>query len=387
MLYITSKACRSFRLAPSISVWARDLKGTTTNQIRPQLTHRRHFTYSDTAEYFEPDPYEEEEKISVYNNIPIPTWAIKPYSNVPALGDLPEIVHNREPVIEKGEFVVLRPWHTDYTNRKEGCFVTKEMNYGNQLGYWLNPVADSKIKKKIQGTLESMNILPHMYADLEWEYNRSFFSPSIQSAMDDFGFIAVTASSSTLDLLIPMIKSENIRRQAEVNKAGSAELRKIDYSHPGVSDPEFQLVAMHPHHFLPRGCQLSIFDPKTQTYTTYVAATDGHIRESVDSWSPRLPCFERNDKNRPSKKYSLMQANVFFVVLGADIKFRRYFKWADANPASEQQLPEDVVTLMRRTMELAALLYQRDPVPEDGSDGFNRLPYYAIYENCEESEF
>ncbi|KDR79767.1 hypothetical protein GALMADRAFT_1163286 [Galerina marginata CBS 339.88] len=90
-----------------------------------------------------------------------------------------------------------------------------------------------------------MNILPHMYVDLEWEYNRSFFSPSIQSAMDDFGFIAVTASSSTLDQLIPMIKSENIRRQAEVNKYGSAELRKIDYSHPVVNKVTFTISLVH----------------------------------------------------------------------------------------------------------------------------------------------
>ncbi|KDR79727.1 hypothetical protein GALMADRAFT_136343 [Galerina marginata CBS 339.88] len=378
-----------------MSVWARNLK-RTTRQTWQQPRRRRHIEDNDVADYykFQPDLFEEEEKVRVYNNIPIPTWAVKRYSNVPALYDLPEIVYNQKPVIEEGRFVVLQPYSWDYANREEGCFVTKEVNYGNRLGYWLNPVSDSKIRKKMQGTLEKMNIVGKFYdlpVDFELAYNRSFFSPSIQSAMDDFGFIAITASSSTLDFLIPMIKSENLRRQAEANERGKTRTtRQIDHSHPCISDPKFELVAMHPHHFLPPGTQLSIFDPKEMVYESYVAAKDGHIRTSVDSWSPRLPCFERNDKNRLSGGDLIMQANVFFVILGADIKFRRYFKWADANPASVQRLPEDVVALMRRTMELAALLYQKQPVPEEGSEAFDEgesFPYCAVYENCEESEF
>ncbi|KDR79773.1 hypothetical protein GALMADRAFT_153549 [Galerina marginata CBS 339.88] len=313
------------------------------NRTWQQPKHCRHIRDSNTDKDFEPNPYKREEEVYVYNNIPIPTSAVKPYSNVPTLRNLPEIVHNREPVIEEGGSVVLQPYSWDYANREEGCFVTKEVNYGNRLGYWLNPVSDSKIRKKMEGTLEKMNILGEFLdlpVDLEQSYNRSFFSPSIQSAMDNFGFIAITASSLTLDVLIPMIKSENLRLQAEANENGfSCSTRKIDHSHPCVSDPKFELVAMHPHHFLPPGTQLSIFDPKEMVYESYVAAKDGHIRTSVDSWSPRLPCFERNDKNRLSGGDLIMQANVFFVILGADIKFRRYFKWADANPASVQRLP------------------------------------------------
>lgn len=49
--------------------------------------------------------------------------------------------------------------------------------------------------------------------------------------------------------------------------------------------------------------------------------------------------------------------NIFLVILNADIKFRRYFQMVGMAP-----LPNDVLALMKSTMELVDLLYWM-PVP------------------------
>ncbi len=130
----------------------------------------------------------------------------------------------------------------------------------------------------------------------------------------------------------------------------------------GFVDPEYELIALHPEHFLPPGNVLVVYST-TFDIKTYVVARDRVLRESSEPSSPRFPPFRhvtqsRNDFNR---------LNVFLVALNADIKFRRYFYMTRHNPPTTP-LPNNLVDVMNRTIELMKLLYWV-PVPTKGSQG------------------
>lgn len=81
----------------------------------------------------------------------------------------------------------------------------------------------------------------------------------------------------------------------------------------------------------------------------------------MDPTSPRFPPFHHFIENRH------IQVNVFLVILNAQIKFRRYVEMIRLYPP-ETPLPEDVMKLIHRTIELVDLLYWK-PVPAKGSKG------------------
>lgn len=128
-------------------------------------------------------------------------------------------------------------------------------------------------------------------------------------------------------------------------------------------DPEYELVALHPEHFIPGGSPLTVYDATTSTYKNYVAASDQCLRESHDPSSPRFPTFRHHSPSRDYPK----NLNVFLVIINAEIKFRRYFEMIRLQPAPTP-LPNDVLSLMRRTMELVDLIYWK-PTPTKGSSG------------------
>jgi len=136
--------------------------------------------------------------------------------------------------------------------------------------------------------------------------------------------------------------------------------RSLNFTISSFITPEYELVAIHPEHFLPRGSVFMVYDPSTQTHRHYVAATDRRLRESLDPNSPPLPPFHVSDDHR----HPFDRLNVFLVVLNAEIKFRRYLGMAPP----PIPLPVDVLHLMQRTIDLVDLLYW-EPVPKKGSRG------------------
>lgn len=128
-------------------------------------------------------------------------------------------------------------------------------------------------------------------------------------------------------------------------------------------DPEYELVALHPEHFLPFDNVLLVYDPVTRTRKTYVAARDRVLRESPEPNSTPLPPFRHIGKEREQPNH----LNVFLVALNAEIKFRRYFEMVRHDPPTVP-LPDHVLNLMHSTMELIQLVYW-EPVPTKGSHG------------------
>jgi len=103
--------------------------------------------------------------------------------------------------------------------------------------------------------------------------------------------------------------------------------------------------------------------PTTSTYKNYLPARDQCLRESFEPNSPRLPTFRHNSECRDYAR----RLNIFLVIINAEIKFRRYFEMVRLNPPVTP-LPDDVLSLMSRTMELVHLIYWK-PVPTKNSPG------------------
>jgi hypothetical protein len=89
---------------------------------------------------------------------------------------------------------------------------------------------------------------------------------------------------------------------------------------------------------------------------------DRSLREAHQTNSLRFPPFRHQSLGRNGP----MQLNVFLVILNAEIKFRRYLEMIRQDPPTP--LPNDVLTLIHRTVELVELVYWR-PVPTKGSHG------------------
>jgi hypothetical protein len=112
------------------------------------------------------------------------------------------------------------------------------------------------------------------------------------------------------------------------------------------TNPEYELVAIHPEHFLPCGSVLPVFHSATSAPTTYVSARDRCLRESSEPNSPRLPTLCNVTKGRIVDPHHL---NVFLVILNAEIKFHRYLHMIRQNPPATP-LPDDVLALMHLTV-------------------------------------
>ena len=136
------------------------------------------------------------------------------------------------------------------------------------------------------------------------------------------------------------------------------------FSVSSFTNPEYELVSLHPEHFLPRGSTLPIYDPATRTCKNYVPSRDRRLRESIEPDSARLPPFCHDFQNRNN----FDNLNILLVAINAEIKFRRYLKMIQEDPPTTA-LPDDVLALMRRVVELVDLLYWV-PVPTKGSKGY-----------------
>ncbi len=207
----------------------------------------------------------------------------------------------------------------------------------------------------------------------------------VHTSLDLYAFIAITASSSTLHDLIEVVKVDNNRRQQDMDETGHVVPRMLNvntllisacqsvtlisymtqFGSSSFTNPEYELVAIHPEHFLPCGNVLPVFcsATSTSTPTIYISARDRRLRESPSPDSPRLSTF----RHVTGSRIGFHRLNVFLVIMNAEIKFHRYLRMISQNPPTTP-LPDDVLDLMYLTVELVDLIYWR-PVPTKGSQG------------------
>jgi len=247
-------------------------------------------------------------------------------------------------------------------NLEEGCIITHYVKYTHQLAHMINAVR-SHDPEPFETLIEFvLKVIPYTGFSLNHPCNLVYLEAFLHTSLDLYAFIALVPSMSTVKGLIKMVKSDNDRRQREMDRKGLEPGRSLNFLDTSFSDPEYELICLHPEHFLPRGAILPIYSITTGTWKTYVASRDRRLRESVESDSDRLPPF-RHFHNRNEG----MELNVFLVTLNAEIKIRRYFKIIPQD-THVTALPDDVLALMHCVLELVNLLYW-DPVPTKGSQG------------------
>jgi len=284
--------------------------------------------------------------------------SVKKFAAVPALAGLPAIMRSAPSV--SGVSSCPGPKDSD-VDLKEGCMVTKVIKYSHRLVQFVNAVRgeDPSVVKEI---IDDLAITPHEEFTLNNPCNLAFLEPSIHASLGLYAFIAITPSASTLEELIQMVQSDNGDRQRDIN-CGDLTWRTLCFTSPCFDNPQYELVALHPEHFLPNGFPLTVYDHETGTYKNYVAARDRCLRETVDPSSHRLPPF----RHRAVSREGSSKPNVFLVALNAEIRFRRYLKMVEATPPPTP-LPDHVLSLIDRTIELVRLIYWQ-ATPTKGSKG------------------
>ncbi|KIL65244.1 hypothetical protein M378DRAFT_534927 [Amanita muscaria Koide BX008] len=204
---------------------------------------------------------------------------------------------------------------------EEGCIITKSVRYTHQLARLVNA---GDFGKEIEAVIEQgLKIIPYDDFRLDDSCNLVFLDPFVHVSLDLYGLIALTPSLQTVIQLINDVRSDNDRRQKAMNASGV----KLPRSLNSFTDPEYELVVLHPEHLLPGGGVLTIYNRANNTYKQYVVSDDRCLRESVDPNSARLPPF-RHDTQQRDGAGLVRGVNIFLVALNAEIKFRRYSRMA-----------------------------------------------------------
>ena len=175
------------------------------------------------------------------------------------------------------------------------------------------------------------------------------------------------------------VKEDNDKRQRHLNEQGEFLPRHPDVStryfqlilpyltcetqlnNPTFLDPLYELVALHPEHFLPTPAALTCYDPPQPTYKMYVPSPDRRLRESPgDIICAPFPPFSGPDR-QPG-----LRLNPFLVILNAANVFHWYHQLESPSKRGLPPLPDDVMELMKQTTELSELIYW-EPQIEPGS--------------------
>ncbi|KAM6495239.1 hypothetical protein JOM56_009862 [Amanita muscaria] len=289
--------------------------------------------------------------------------SVKKFASIPALIHLglPEV--KREPISLSGASSRSSAGSSEHYDiaLEEGCMITKSVRYTHEVIHWVNVAHSSDPAPVVTMIDQGLRMLPYTAFTLDDECNIAFLEPSVYASLDLYAFIALTPSLQTLNRLIDIVKCDNDRRQEQMDRGGYPSWRSLDFSDASFTNPEYELVVLHPEHFLPGGGIFTVYDRANNGHKNYVVSNDRRLRESIDYNSPRLPSFSHDAQHRKSNP---SRVNVFLVAINADIKFRRYFRMAEQLPP----LPPDVIELMRRVTYLIDLIYW-EPVPTKGSKG------------------
>ncbi|RXW19431.1 hypothetical protein EST38_g6414 [Candolleomyces aberdarensis] len=149
---------------------------------------------------------------------------------------------------------------------------------------------------------------------------------------------------------------------------GSEALAKRIVFREAFPNVKYELVILHPKHFLPMGAYLPVYQPDGECAFYQVSSQDGTLRqafstgttsqstsEPASSQSQRLPPFAFDNSKREEDD----RLNPLLIALAADIKFRRYARQGDL-----PHLEEHSRRLVEKTRELVELIYWRpEPAP------------------------
>ncbi|PPQ73761.1 hypothetical protein CVT26_011879 [Gymnopilus dilepis] len=236
------------------------------------------------------------------------------------------------------------------------CFITKQTGYHLKKFHWINTVRKDKISEfNVETLLTGLHCIVRIDFSLEEASNLTPLDRNLHYALDKLSFFAVTCSKETLKSMIALVDTENKNWQAQRNKGQRVYARSFVFLEPPFSDATYELVLLHPRHFLQKkGSALTAFTEDGERLLVgkmYFVSPDGALREGPDDSKPRFPAFPPN-RARASED----MLNPFLVVLNAGIAFRRFMR-------RPRQLCPEYAELINLTLELVDLIYFK-PVVE-----------------------
>ncbi|KAJ3502972.1 hypothetical protein NLJ89_g8640 [Agrocybe chaxingu] len=234
----------------------------------------------------------------------------------------------------------------------EPCFITRKPGYALQKAHWINAVRKNPPEKvAVERFLNGLSVVRREFS-LNSASNLTPLDPTLHYTMDKLGFFAVTCSKVTLKAMIEVVDAEN--KIFDEDPMGYTRYFKIEKE--PFSNAEYEMVVLHPDHFLPIGSTLAMHtqdpnNPARLVGKLYMASADGALRETSNDHSPRFPAFRPTC--RLEQKHCL---NPFLVVLNAAMAFRRYMKTTFQRPAP---LCTDYRDLVDLTLALADKIYHK----------------------------
>ncbi|KAJ2918762.1 hypothetical protein MD484_g1668, partial [Candolleomyces efflorescens] len=176
--------------------------------------------------------------------------------------------------------------------RDEPCFITKRPGYSLAKAYLVNPVRkDRKLKNAVESFLMYCHIV-YTGFNLNSASNLIPLDQTLYYTLDKLGFFAITCSKATLLAMLDVVKEQNQicdEREGMYN-------RNFDLDAAPFSNAEYEMVILHPDHFLPAGSGIAMHtkDPADASRLVpklYMIAGDGALREGIESTSPRFSAF------------------------------------------------------------------------------------------------
>ncbi|KAJ3503080.1 hypothetical protein NLJ89_g8592 [Agrocybe chaxingu] len=177
---------------------------------------------------------------------------------------------------------------------------------------------------------------------------------TLHYTLDKLGFFAITCSKDTLHALSDLLDAEN--RLFDVR--GGNYVRYFNRREQPFTNATYEMVLLHPDHFLPRGQILTVYTQDVHKRfhpTHYAPSPDGALRDTATSshpssftspfqsggpvlvednnmyhasadTSPRLPPFPAAIRRPVPVDQVQLSLNPFLVILNADMAFRRYLR-------------------------------------------------------------
>ncbi|CAA7265093.1 unnamed protein product [Cyclocybe aegerita] len=170
--------------------------------------------------------------------------------------------------------------------------------------------------------------------------------------LDRLSFLAVTCSKATLQAMLDKVRVEN--EQYDRRAMGREDyIRRLNVRSEPFSSAEYEMVILHPSHFLPIGSGMLMHAPDPQNRhrlvrIVYTISPDGALRQDEDDNSQRFSSFS------PFPRPESNPLNPFLVVLNADMAFRRFERSKQFFATTLCQEYQDLVDL---TTQLADAIY------------------------------
>jgi hypothetical protein len=188
---------------------------------------------------------------------------------------------------------------------------------------------------------------------------------SLHIGLDKYDLFAITASLETCKNLKDYLNEDFANRQAIANSGGRNFDRqyRVRFNLTSLSsiliiqsqhldfEITLQFVPLHPYQICPRGWPLLRRD-QFGTCRSYLVCEDRLFRETnspEDVTATPFPTFEHQTERIQKEKL-----NIWFVMLNAEIKFRRFIK-----NYGESALHPDLLSVVKETIEIVQLVYKK----------------------------